>query len=129
MALQLVTKPSLETHWEKLICELSSRFSILWPLNKAYAAPVSVSLSLLAVRIQWEREPPWPGWGPQPQLGPGQFSNNTGQFNQLLSTSFTLYNSKLRREMPTLMGYYNYLTYFAESLSRVPRKTQALSRP
>ena len=37
-------KPSLQVG-EKLICELNSRFSILWPLNKACAVLVSALVS------------------------------------------------------------------------------------
>ena len=38
----------LHPHWvEKLICKLSSCFSILWLLHKASAAPVSASVFLL----------------------------------------------------------------------------------
>ena len=48
------------TNWvEKLIWELGSHFSILWPLNKACALPVSASASLLAAWIQSEKEPRW----------------------------------------------------------------------
>ena len=36
---------------EKLICELGSCFSILWPLNKACAIPVSALVSLLPAQI------------------------------------------------------------------------------
>lgn len=72
---------------EKLICELSS-FSILWPLNKACAVPVSASVSLLAVQIWLGKEPRWPRWGAlgwartPAQVRPDQFGNN--KFNSYL---------------------------------------------
>lgn len=53
---------------EKLICELSSCFSLLWPLIKAYALTVSAPVSLLAGGIQLEKrtflaetKESWPG--------------------------------------------------------------------
>ena len=52
---------------EKLICELSSWFSILWPSNKACAAaPLSASVSLLAVRTEQKKNIPYQGKGLRP---------------------------------------------------------------
>ena len=51
----------LSPSWvEKLICELSSSFSILWPLNEGSAVSVSALILLLAVWIWAEKDPPWP---------------------------------------------------------------------
>ena len=79
----------LHLNWvEKFICELGSRFSILWPLNKACAVPVSASVSLLAVQIWLGKEPLWPRWGAlgwartPVQVRPDQFGNN--KFNSYL---------------------------------------------
>ena len=46
---------------EELICELGSCFSVLCPLNKACAVPVSTSVLLF--RIRSEKEPLWPRQG------------------------------------------------------------------
>jgi len=53
---------------EKLICEVSSHFSILLSLNKTCAFPVSALVSLLAVGIQGVEEPPWLKQGSWPCL-------------------------------------------------------------
>ena len=52
---------------EKLVCKLSSYFSICWPLNKAWDVPVSASVSLLNTRIQAEKELSW--WRQRVSLG------------------------------------------------------------
>ena len=55
---------------EKSIWELGSCFSILQPLNKACALPVSASVSLLAEWIWSEKVPSWTRLGSRPRLGP-----------------------------------------------------------
>ena len=67
---------------EKLIWELSSHFSILWPLNKACAASVSILIMLSAVQIQTKRTFPTKAEGfgqARVQVGVqfNQFNNNT----------------------------------------------------
>ena len=59
---------------EKLIFKLSSRFSILWSLNKICAVPVSPSILLLAVGIWVEKQPLQPrkgvlAWARSPAQG------------------------------------------------------------
>ena len=60
VTLTLTFVQHLYPNWtEKLICKLSFCFSILSALNKTCAVSVPAFISLLAVWIWAEKEPPW----------------------------------------------------------------------
>ena len=87
------------------ICKLGSHFSILQPLNKACAVPVSASVPLLVVQIQLEKKN-LPGQDKESQLGPQRASRDSIQFSFVIRHPFHLapLNCLPASIMPTLFS-------------------------